>query len=62
LGHVQRNQGTVSSLLPIGREKYSILVIQEVLELNNNAIDMIPDNYRANSIDVVIGMSETLSW
>jgi len=27
LGDVRRNQGTVSSLLPIGREKYSILVI-----------------------------------
>jgi acetylcholinesterase len=62
LGHVQRNQGTVSSLLPIGRERYSILVIQEVLELNSNAIGMIPDNYRADSIDVMIEMNETLSW
>jgi hypothetical protein len=38
------------------------LVIQEVLELNSNAIGMIPDNYRADSIDVMIEMNETLSW
>jgi len=35
---------------------------KEVLELNSNAVRLIPDNYRASSIDVMIGMNETLSW
>ena len=39
-----------------------MMMIQEVLELNSNAVRLIPDNYRANSIDVMIGMNETLSW
>ena len=50
------------SLLPIGGEKYSMMMVQEILELNSNAVRLIPDNYRANSIEVMIGMNETLSW
>jgi hypothetical protein len=39
-----------------------MLVIQEVLELNSNGVGMIADNYRADSIDFMIEMNETLSW
>jgi hypothetical protein len=35
---------------------------QEVLELNSNDVHLIPDDYRATSIDVMMGMSETFSW
>jgi hypothetical protein len=47
--------------LPIGK-KYLIHLVQEVLELNSNYVRLIPDDYRATSMDTLIGMSETLSW
>ena len=47
--------------LPI-EKKNLICLVQEVLEFNSNAVRLIPDNFRANSIDGIIGMKETLSW
>ena len=47
---------------PNPQKKYSICPVQEVLELNGNDVQSMPDVYRAASMDVMIGMSETLSW
>jgi len=33
-----------------------------VLELNSNGVHPIPDTYRANPIDVIIGLRDTFSW
>lgn len=35
---------------------------QEILELNSNGVHMIPDDYRAKSIDVIIGLRDVFSW
>jgi len=35
---------------------------QELLELNRNSTGMIPDTYRADAIDYIIGLREVLSW
>jgi hypothetical protein len=37
-------------------------LVQQLLELNSNAMGMIPDNYRASSIDLIGNMSDLLSW
>jgi hypothetical protein len=42
--------------------EYSICLVQDLLELNSNDVRLILDDYRATSIDVMMGMSETLSW
>ena len=36
-------------------------LVQQLLELNSNAMGMIPDSYRASSIDLIANMSELLS-
>jgi len=33
----------------------------QLLELNSNTMDMIPDRYRASSIDLIANMSDVLS-
>jgi len=33
-----------------------------VLELNNNNVHMIPDDYRTTAIDVIIGLRDVFSW
>ncbi|KAF8505634.1 extracellular triacylglycerol lipase precursor [Russula emetica] len=35
---------------------------KQLLELNGNAMGMIPDTYRASSIDLIANMSDVLSW
>jgi len=35
---------------------------EAVLELNSNNVRMIQDDFRASSMDAIIGMSDTLSW
>jgi len=41
---------------------HSLTAAQEVLELNSNSTGMIPDDYRAAAIDVIIGLRDVLSW
>jgi len=36
--------------------------VQGVLELNSDNVHMIPDNYRATAIDVIIGLRDVFSW
>jgi hypothetical protein len=36
-------------------------LVQQLLELNSNATGIIPDSYRANSIDLIANMSDLLS-
>ena len=36
-------------------------LVQQLLELNSNAMGMIPDSYRASSIDLIGNMSDLLS-
>jgi hypothetical protein len=43
-------------------DEYSICLVQDLLELNSNDVRSIPDDYRTTSIDIMMGMSETLSW
>ena len=58
LGGVWENQGTANVLAIV---KDSNLV-QRVLELNSNNTRMIPDKYRATSIEYIIGLRDMLSW
>jgi hypothetical protein len=37
-------------------------LVQELLELNSNSTGMIPDTYRADAIDYIIGLRDVLSW
>ena len=37
-------------------------LVQGVLELNGNNTRMIPDKYRATSIEFIIGLRDMLSW
>ena len=37
-------------------------LVQGLLELNSNGIHMIPDQYRATSIEYIIGLRDMLSW
>ena len=36
--------------------------VQGVLELNSDNVYMIPDDYRASAIDIIIGLRDVLSW
>ena len=36
-------------------------MVQQLLELNGNTMDMIPDSYRASSIDLIANMTDMLS-
>jgi hypothetical protein len=37
-------------------------LVQRILELNNKTMGLIPDRYRAISIDLIINMRDMLSW
>jgi len=37
-------------------------LVQGLLELNSNSMGMIPDTYRADAIDYIIGLRDVLSW
>jgi len=47
-------------LSQLGKTKLNIE--QGLLELNSNDIHMIPDQYRATSIQFIIGLRDMLSW
>ena len=36
-------------------------LVQQLLELNSNVMGMIPDSYRASSIDLIANMSDLFS-
>jgi hypothetical protein len=37
-------------------------LVQRILELNSKTMGLIPDRYRAISMDVIINMRDMLSW
>ena len=47
-------------LSQLGKTKLNIA--QGLLELNSNGTRMIPDQYRATSIEFIIGLRDMLSW
>ena len=36
--------------------------VKRILELNSNHLRMIPDDYRADAIDSIIGLRDVFSW
>ena len=39
----------------------TFILVQQLLELNSNTMGMIPDRYRASSIDLIANMSDMFS-
>ena len=37
-------------------------LLYDVLELNSNGVEMIPDEHRATGIEIIIGLREVFSW
>jgi hypothetical protein len=48
------------SFAPNSEEVLNLL--QRILELNSKNLRMIPDDYRAESINVIIGLRDVFSW
>jgi hypothetical protein len=42
-------------------EIFTLVLVQQLLELNSNTMGMIPDSYRASSIDLIANMSDLFS-